>query len=381
MKILHCCLSSFYIDGYSYQENILPRFNLLHGHDVEIIASTETFDDKGHLTYIQPSSYQTEEGIPIIRVPYKKFLPNVVMRKFRSYKGVYKLISEFEPDVILFHGGCAYELLNVVNYRKKHSNVKLYVDSHADYHVSAKNWLSKKILHEVFYRTIIHKCISYIEKVFYITEETKDFFIQEYKISEQLMEYYPLGGEVVEEEEKRKWREHIRKQHQIDESTLVVMHSGKLDQRKETDVLIKGFSKVQSDNVLLFIAGNIPPENEKLWDYINSDTRIKWLGWLNADDLRHYLCACDIYAQPGGQSITMQNAVCCGVPVMIYPHKSHLKLCKDNVMWVKNEDDIYNEITKVLINPELLEKMSNASMKIAREVLDYHILAARIERQ
>ena len=42
MRILHLCLSCFYIDGYNYQENILPRINHEDGHDVRILASTET---------------------------------------------------------------------------------------------------------------------------------------------------------------------------------------------------------------------------------------------------------------------------------------------------------------------------------------------------
>lgn len=39
MKILHLCLACFYIDGYTYQENILPRINREDGHDVRILAS------------------------------------------------------------------------------------------------------------------------------------------------------------------------------------------------------------------------------------------------------------------------------------------------------------------------------------------------------
>ena len=136
---------------------------------------------------------------------------------------------------------------------------------------------------------------------------------------------------------------------------------------------------MQSENVVLLIAGSIPPENQQLWDYINDNPKVKWLGWLNADDLRHYLYACDVYVQPGGQSATMQNAVCCGVPVMIYPHKSHLKLCRDNVMWVKNADDIYEAVNELLADPTMIERMSRASFKLAREVLDYSALAARLE--
>lgn len=29
MKILHICLASFYIDNYSYQENLLPKFHMI----------------------------------------------------------------------------------------------------------------------------------------------------------------------------------------------------------------------------------------------------------------------------------------------------------------------------------------------------------------
>lgn len=380
MRILHCCLSCFYIDGYSYQENLLPHFNLLHGHDVEIIASTETFDEEGHIAYLQPSEYKTEDGIKITRLAYKRFLPEVIMRKVRSYKGAYERISHFRPDVILFHGMAAFELLNVVEYVKKHPNVKLYVDSHEDYHNSATNVISKVFLHDIFYRSIIKKSLPYINKVLYITEEVKDFIMQEYKVPIEKTEYYPLGGEIVEEEEKKKWRSIIRNQLQIKETTLVLMHSGKLDKRKDTDVLIEGLNKVQSDNVLLLIAGSIPPENQQLWDRINNNNRVKWLGWLNADELRHYLCASDVYAQPGGQSVTMQNAVCCGVPVMIYPHKSHLKLCTENVMWIKNADEVCDSINRLLEDHSLVEKMSDESIKLAREVLDYSALAARIER-
>jgi len=63
MKILHCCLSQFYIDNYSYQENILPRVNKQMGHEVKIIASTETYLDNRNLEYVEPSRYYTEDGI------------------------------------------------------------------------------------------------------------------------------------------------------------------------------------------------------------------------------------------------------------------------------------------------------------------------------
>lgn len=47
MKVLHICLASFYIDNYSYQENLLPIYHKKMGYDVEIIASLFNFDKNG----------------------------------------------------------------------------------------------------------------------------------------------------------------------------------------------------------------------------------------------------------------------------------------------------------------------------------------------
>ena len=38
MKILHCCLSNFYAEGFGYQENLLPKANRMAGHDVRTAA-------------------------------------------------------------------------------------------------------------------------------------------------------------------------------------------------------------------------------------------------------------------------------------------------------------------------------------------------------
>lgn len=380
MKILHCCLSNFYIDGYSYQENLLPKMNLAHGHDVEIIASTEIFGKEGTIEYTQPSEYYTENGIKITRVPYRKGIPRMVAHKLRSYKGVYELICNFNPDIIMFHGLPAYELLNIAKYKKKNPNVKLYVDSHGDHNNSARNFISKYVLHRLFYRHIIKKSLPYINKILYLTEEVKDFVMEEYRVTKEMLEYYPLGGEVVSKIEKNNLKKIVQDELGIDDDTLLIMHSGKLDKLKKTDVLIDGINKISSDKVMLLIAGTIPPENKELWNIIESSEKVKWLGWINAIEMKKYLCAADLYAQPGSQSVTAQNAICCGTPVMLYPHKSYQILCQDNALWVKNSEDIYNLVCRILEEPLMLKRLGQASIELAQKVLDYNVLAERIEK-
>ena len=75
MKILHLCLSCFYIDDAGYQENQLVRQHVRDGHEVLVIASTETFDGRGGLTYTEPKTYTGSDGARVIRIPYVRWLP------------------------------------------------------------------------------------------------------------------------------------------------------------------------------------------------------------------------------------------------------------------------------------------------------------------
>ena len=156
MKILHLMLSCFYIDDYNYQENVLPKQNSKDGHIVKIIASTETYIDNQNIGYIEPTVYLNRDGLEVRRVPYRKCLPHFAMKKLRSYRGIYGLIETFDPDVILFHGIPAYELLTVARYKKDHPKVRLYVDSHEDRHNSGTNfiskWLKKIMMHYNYFQ-------------------------------------------------------------------------------------------------------------------------------------------------------------------------------------------------------------------------------------
>ncbi len=210
MRILHCCLSCFYIDNYNYQENVLPRINKEQGHEVTIISSTETFIDNKSIGYVEPINYINEDGIPVKRVAYIKLFPKFIMKKLRSYKGVYKLIEDFRPDVILFHGAAAYEIINIAKYKKNNPNVKLYVDSHEDRNNSGTNWLSLNLLHRLFYRWCNKIALKSIDKVFYLSEESKEFLTDIYKIPESKLEFYPIGGKIFSFEERSKNRNEKR---------------------------------------------------------------------------------------------------------------------------------------------------------------------------
>ena len=100
MKILHIMLANFYIDNYNYQENVLPKQNFKDGHDVLILASTETYLFNNKLGYVEPKEYINEDGIKVKRIDYNfPFIGRFLKSKIRSYKNTYKIIREFSPNM------------------------------------------------------------------------------------------------------------------------------------------------------------------------------------------------------------------------------------------------------------------------------------------
>lgn len=379
MKILHCCLSNFYIDNYNYQENILPSINKTDGHEVKIIASTETFVENSQIGYTKPGKYFTKDGIEINRISYKKYLPHFIMKKVRHYDNVYNLIDKFSPDVILFHGVPAYELITFAKYKKNNPSVKFYLDSHADRNNSGTNWLSMNILHKIFYKNIIKKAYNYIDKIFYITYETKEYLQDIYDIKEEKMEYLPLGGFIFSEEERTKNRDKVGRQLGLKKGDILLIHSGKMDKLKRTQELLEAFIKVNKKNLKLVIIGSISEDqNGAIEKLIQKDSRILYLGWKNSTELLEYLSAGDLYVQPGSQSATMQNALCCGSAVAVYPHKSHTFLLNNTVFYIESVTDMVNLFNEVADNTKVLENMRKLSLKLACEKLDYRELAKRL---
>ncbi|WP_411337980.1 glycosyltransferase family 4 protein [Ruminococcus gauvreauii] len=379
MKILHLMIANFYCDNYNYQENVLPRMHKEGGHDVKIIASTEVFVEANTLGYTTEGRYYNEDGIPVVRLPYIKGFPASVIHKLRIYKGLYDEIIDFKPDIIFCHGMQTCGLLQVVKYVKKNSGVLLYADNHADPYNSATNWLSKHFLHMFLYKQIVRTALPYIQKVLYLTYESKEFLKNMYNIKEEKMEYYPLGGTIFPDNVQLNYRKAKRKDLELDDQDIILMHSGRISSGKKTKELLKAFNSVDYPNIYLLIVGEIEKSYlNEIMPLIKENSRVKYLGWKTGKELQEYLCAADIYMQPGSQSVTMQNALCCGCAVMVTSVKSHKYLLGNAAFYADCESDIKDLLIDISKNPQLISEKRSSCYAIAKNKLNYKVLADKI---
>ncbi len=196
------------------------------------------------------------------------------------------------------------------------------------------------------------------------------------------MEFYPLGGQIPSDSEYAEKRARRRQELKLAENELLLVHSGKLDTLKRTDDLLKAFAAVPELDAKLAIIGSIPEDRrELLAPLMDADERVIYLGWKSAGELLEYLCACDLYCQPGSQSATMQNAVCCGCPVLSYPHSSYQHdYSYGNFIWAATMEEITARFRDIATGKIDLNALRKASETCARELLDYRKLAARLYR-
>lgn len=304
------------------------------------------------------------------------------MKKIRTYPGVYQKLCEFRPDVIIFHGACAWELLTVVRYRRKTPSVKLYVDSHEDFNNSARSFISKNILHRFFYRPIFLKSVPYVEKVLCISVETMDFIRGFYGCPSDKMEYFPLGGIIFDDATYAGNRLHARQNYGIQPDTLVFLQAGKFDRKKKLVEALDAFRKLPRAGKSQYLIAGVLQDDVRadVEALLTKDNRISFVGWKSTDELMQLLCATDVYVQPGSQSATLQNSICCRCVVIVDDVPSHYPFVKGNGWMVHGTEALVQAFNAAIqtFQAGRFDEMRAKSLRTARQMLDYKKMAQRL---
>ncbi|MSS44405.1 glycosyltransferase family 4 protein [Anaerosalibacter bizertensis] len=378
MKIIHLCLSSFYIEDFGYQENLIPKYNKKDGHDVTIIASRFTFNqDNGSPDLAPIGEYINSDAIKVIRIDYKYKWLGKINDKLKIYKDTYKLLEQEKPDLIFMHGIQFLDMKIVVKYVKRNPNCKLVADNHASYDNSGKDIISREILHKIFYKIVIQKSLPYIQKIFMLAPGCKYFAKDMYNIPEEKMEYLYLGADTenINFDKKEDIKTRIRSELNIKLNDFVLVTGGKLSKGKNTKILLNALKRIDSENIKLIIFGVFSDDiKDELMRKISQDDRVKYIGWLNGGDVYDYYLASDVAIFPGTKSALWEQAICSGLPL----------ICKrwcgmeyvdvgGNCIFIDgdDEDKIVENIELLMNDNDLYEKMANIARTKGYDMFSY----------
>lgn len=363
MKIVHLCLSAFFIDNYSYQENMLPKYHVKLGHDVTVIASLFTYGTDGRGRWLDGySEYDDKNGFHVVRLPYKK--PLLINKILRHYNRFEEILEREAPDILFSHNVSFADISVLVKYLKKHPNVKVYADNHADFINSAKNFFSKHILHPIIWRHYAKMLEPFLIKCYGVIPVRCRFLKEMYHINPGIIEYLPMG---VDDEsipsDRLKVRVAIRKKLSIPEDEIVLFSGGKIDQLKNTHVLIEALKGTDKKDVHLIICGTLTPDMEYLKTEFDRNHNIHYMGWCNSEQVMNCMVASDIACFPGTHSTLWEQSVGVGLPAIFkrWPEMEHVNV-NDNCIFVNGDDveELNTAISIMLDNVKFNHYKSNA---------------------
>ena len=381
MRITHLCLGCFYPDGFSYQENMLPKFHKQQGHEVSVIASLQTFDENGKTAYMpHASSYQNEYDIPVVRLDYKR--PLKIYRKMKRFVGTYEALCKAAPEVLFIHGCQFLDIDKVIRYINKHPQVRVFVDNHADFSNSASNWISEKLLHGVVWKRCARRIAPYVSKWYGVLPARVDFLRNIYGLPKEKTELLVMGAddEKVAHALKPDVRASIRSRYGIGENDFLIMTGGKIDMAKQQTVLLmRAVNQLQQDNVKLLVFGSVIPElRQKVTE--NCSENVQYIGWVQSEDSYDYFAAADLVVFPGRHSVFWEQVAGLGIPMVCkyWDGTTHVDV-GGNAVFLHHDssDEMKKVLDDIIRNPEQYARMKRTAVEKGMKAFSYDYIARK----
>lgn len=385
MKIVHVCLTSnVFGKHYAYQDNLLSKAHAKLGHNVSIIAPTYSEFDKnsGKVISAPVGEEIIEDGIRLIRL--QPSLPTSINQHIHLFFGLPDAIYSINPDLIFVHGVSSINYRFFKRYKRKHPNVAIVFDSHADFNNSCKNKISYYYTKYIVKNFVVRK-IKNITNIFYgVTPARCDFLHNMYGISSEKICLLPMGADDEDMlfDKKNEIRQNIRKQYGINDEDFLIVTGGKIDPLKNIHVLAKAVADSTYENIKMLVFGSIRDDLKQVFDDLFSN-RVQYIGWLPSNEVYKYFYAADVVVFPGLHSVLWEQAVASQVPCAFSKIKGfeHVDFGGNCILMEGKTEDYYQPLMERLyldhdyykqIFEKSHSKLSNQFLysNIAQKVLD-----------
>ena len=366
MKIVHICLAAVYIEGFGYQENILPQCHKAMGYEVTVLTSDSVFDKNYMQKIRKEKDYINQYGIHVITLKRSKRYG--YYSRFRDYANLYNELQKEKPSIIFVHGGQFVALKDVIDYCKCNPDVKLYIDQHGDYYNMRLDRWQDRFVQYWIYGFWMRRAIPYVNKFWGVTPWRCQYLNEVYRIPKEKIGLLVMGGDDsnIHFNEKKQIRSQIRKTLFLKESDFVLITGGKIDCNKNIHVLMQAVAELDKDNLKLIVFGQPDKEMLPLIDELSKNVHIVNIGWIDSNKVYDYFLASDLAIFPGTHSVLWEQACACGIPGIFkdWVGMRHVDV-GGNAIFINGDDK--NEIKNVVSTILASEKMYRTMQKIAQE--------------
>ena len=380
-KIVHLQFAGPYSEGYNYQENILPKYQKEPCNEVEVWTCDYAWE-KGQLKKVPLCDKVMSDGVRLVRFEYKKYFLNFITNKLRNVQGIYERLVLESPDFIMLHDVQSAVLKQVARYMAENPEVKLIVDCHADYSNSARNWLSRNILHKLIYRSYVKKIEPFVYKFYGTLPARVEFLKDVYGIDEDKCDLLVMGveDEVAETVRSDTDINSLRNRYGISSGDFLIVTGGKVDEFKTQTLTLMRAVKTLDDHVKLLVFGSIAPALQQEFDSLVDGVKIVYAGWASGNDSYKFFVSADLVVFPGRHSVYWEQAAGLGIPLVVkyWPGTDHVDL-GGNVKFLYDDsvDEIGNVLTDITSDSDLYKTMKTNAISKGIECFSYKKIALK----
>lgn len=382
-KVVNICLYGPVTDGWSYQDNLLPKYQKENGNDVTVITSKWIWNSDGKLVKTDEQDYYNEYGIHTIRLDIKG--DKALTSKFKRFHGLYSQLEKEKPDIIFVHCFQFLDIDEVIRYAKKHVDVIIYVDNHCDLSNSATNWISKNILHKIVWKSKAQRLNPYVKKFYGVIPARVDFLAEMYDLPREKIELLEMGAddEKVQNAADKNKISDLRKKYAIKDSDFLIVSGGKIDHAKQQTLLLMEAVKELSHKfpVKLIVFGSVSNELKDEVNKLSDGTIVNYIGWIQPDDSYDFFSAADLVVFPGRHSVFWEQVVGIGKPLVVkyWDGTTHVQVNGNAEFLIKDSaEEIKNKISGILDNNKYkYNQMLVAATGKAKQRFSYREIALR----
>lgn len=369
MKVVH--FSPIYIDGWGYQDNLLPLYFKELGHETTVITLTRLPN------YIKQKKKMLSKYI-IDGVEVRRIKPQLYIA-FNLFfvKNLYKNLEEIKPDIIFHHGISFTSLATIVAYKKKNPNCKIFIDSHSDIY----NCTTPRFWYMFYYKTILKlltkMSMPYINKFYGVSPGRCDFLEKTYNINPEKIKLLPIGADTLTADSIKLTKEFLRIKYNLPQTAFVITSGGKMGKDKGTDMLIEIVNELNSTskNVQLILFGSFNDRETEL--LATKSKSIITIGWCDRETTFELLKLADVAIWPIHHTSLIEDCIAILTPLIIKKTRTTEHLIENNGFFLGNGSK--DEIKLAIETLKKLDKNKlNEDCLKMRLTLDYKTIVKTV---
>ena len=212
-----------------------------------------------------------------------------------------------------------------------------------------------------------------------------DYAEKYYDIAPKKIKLLPLGYDpyMIDYCHRKEIRSKVRLKYGINEKSILIVHGGKITKRRKTIELLRAFQKIGNINCKLLIFGEMSKECKKECETLieENSQQIIYTNALSQKEYLNIFLSADLGVFPGGQSVLWQEAIGCGLPLIVGKADNISYLDRGgNICFVDGNDiDEIGIRIKECLDERKLEQMRIIAETDGRKFFSYDSISQIIE--